>query len=203
MSTRTTSLRRELEQELASAGDPQRAAAVSRFFKTGKGEYGEGDRFLGIPVPTLRRIALRYTTLSSDELARLLASPLHEHRAAALEILVEQYERGDSRVQKEIVDFYLAHTSGINNWDLVDASAPYIVGHYLRGRSTRILDRLARSPNVWDRRIAIVSTFGLIKAGDLEVTYRIAGKLLAISMISSKRRSGGRWARPEKHLDFR
>jgi hypothetical protein len=93
--------------------------------------------------------------------------------------------------------------SGINNWDLVDASAPYIVGHYLRGRSTRILDRLARSPNVWDRRIAIVSTFGLIKAGDLEVTYRIAGKLLAISMISSKRRSGGRWARPEKHLDFR
>jgi len=179
MSTRTTSLRRELEQELASAGDPQRAAAVSRFFKTGKGEYGEGDRFLGIPVPTLRRIALRYTTLSSDELARLLASLLHEHRAAALEILVEQYERGDSRVQKEIVDFYLAHTSGINNWDLVDASAPYIVGHYLRGRSTRILDRLARSPNVWDRRIAIVSTFGLIKAGDLEVTYRIAGKLLA------------------------
>jgi 3-methyladenine DNA glycosylase AlkD len=172
-------LRRELEQELASAGDPQRAAAVSRFFKTGKGEYGEGDRFLGIPVPALRRIALRYTALSSDELERLLASLLHEHRAAALEILVEQYERGDAAVQKQIVDFYLSHTSGINNWDLVDTSAPYIMGHYLRGRSTRILDRLAKSPNVWERRIAIVSTLGLIKAGDLEVTYRIAAKLLA------------------------
>jgi 3-methyladenine DNA glycosylase AlkD len=168
--------RRELEAELRAAGDPTRAANVAWFLKTGKGQYGEGDRFLGITVPAQRKIALRYRDLPLADIARLLASPLHEFRFAALEILVSQYER--SADSEPIVAFYLDHTAGINNWDLVDTSAPYILGDYLKTRPRKILDRLAASPNLWERRIAIVSTLTLIKNGELDDTFRIARKLL-------------------------
>jgi 3-methyladenine DNA glycosylase AlkD len=177
-----TARRRQLESELTAAGDAVRAANVAWFFKTGKGGYGEGDRFLGIAVPVQRRIALRYRDLALSDIARLLASPIHEFRFAALEILVSQYERAaaglNERDPEELVAFYLSHTAGVNNWDLVDTSAPYILGEHLKTRPRKILDRLAASTNLWERRIAIVSTLPLIKARELDDTFRIARKLL-------------------------
>lgn len=170
--------RRQLERDLAAAGDPKRAANLSWFFKTGKGQYGEGDRFIGITVPVLRKLAHRYRHLALEDIARLLASPIHEYRFTALEILVAQYELGSDRERDVVFSFYLQHTSRINNWDLVDTSAPYIVGEHLKTRSRDLLDRLADSEAVWERRIAIVSTATLIKNGELADTFRIAKKLL-------------------------
>ena len=169
----------QLQRDLARLADPERAANLAWFFKTGKGQYGEGDRFLGIPVPLLRKTALRYRDLALAEIERLLASRIHEHRAAALEILVAQYERGCEELRDHIVRFYLAHTSGINNWDLVDASAPYILGDYLKTRPRDVLYQLAASSSLWERRIAIVSTFAFIKSGEIDETFRIAELLLA------------------------
>ncbi len=171
--------RLQLERDLAAAADPERAANLAWFFKTGKGQYGEGDRFLGIRVPVQRRIALRYRNLPLKDIDRLLASRVHEHRFAALEILVAQYERAGEEDRQEIVDFYLAHTSRINNWDLVDGSAPYIIGVHLRTRPRDLPDQLAVSDNLWERRISIVSTLALIKNGEIEDTFRIARRLLA------------------------
>jgi len=159
--------------------DPKRAAFVAGYFKTGKGEYGEGDRFLGITVPVLRQIAHRYVALQFDDLTRLLASPIHEHRVAALEILVAQYERGDEDRRERIVAFYLRHTRAMNNWDLVDTAAPYILGEHLKTRPRQLLDRLAASRSLWERRIAIISTLALIRAGEIGDTFRIAKKLLS------------------------
>jgi 3-methyladenine DNA glycosylase AlkD len=170
---------RDLRRELKSLADPDRAAILQRFFKTRPGEYGEGDRFLGIPVPVQRRTALRYRDIPLRDIARLLESPIHEERLCALEILVWQYEHADEQSREEIFNFYLANTAGINNWDLVDASAPYIVGAHLADRPHGILTRLAASENIWERRIAIVSTFGLIRRGNIDVTFRIARKLLS------------------------
>jgi 3-methyladenine DNA glycosylase AlkD len=171
----SSSRRRELELALNAAGDPERAKGSAWFFKTGKGEYADGDRFLGIRVPVQRKIALAHKDLPLKEVAALLGSPIHEYRFTALEILVAQYE---STPIQEIFDFYLAHSSGVNNWDLVDTSAPYIVGVHLLKRKRSILDSLAASENLWERRIAIVSTLTLIKQGELEDTFRIARKLL-------------------------
>ena len=112
--------RAALERELKAAGTAERAVGAARYFKTGKGEYGEGDVFLGVTVPVLRRVAKRYQELDCDELELLLKSKIHEHRAAALEILVEQYKRGDDRARKQVFDFYLQNTRYVNNWDLVD-----------------------------------------------------------------------------------
>ena len=171
--------RKSLERDLEALADPEKAANLSWFFKTGKGQYGEGDRFLGIKVPEMRRTALRYRGLALSDIERLLKSRYHEIRLAALEILVAKYEKESPKEQEEIARFYLDHTEGINNWDLVDASAPYILGDYLKSRSRDLLDRLAVSPNLWERRIAIVSTLGLIKKGEIEDTFRIAEKLLS------------------------
>lgn len=165
--------------DLAAAANPERAASSAWFFKTGKGQYGEGDVFIGIRVPELRKIAMRYKHLSVAALKRLLQSKVHEHRMAALEILVAQYEDGDEAQRCVVYDFYLSNTARINNWDLVDTSAPYIVGVHLRTRSRAILRKLAKSRNVWERRIAIVATFGLIRAGETKDTYEIAQMLLS------------------------
>ncbi|MBV9304036.1 MAG: DNA alkylation repair protein [Acidobacteriaceae bacterium] len=170
--------RRELERELAAAANPERAKSSVWFFKTGKGEYGEGDRFLGITVPVQRKIALRYRDLPLDDIARLLASKIHEHRFVALEILVAQYERSSGADSERLFNFYLEQTARVNNWDLVDTSAPYIVGEHLRERSRDTLYELARSPLVWERRIAIVATFSFIKHGETRDTYQIAEILL-------------------------
>lgn len=169
---------RELIRELRSAADPKRAASSVWFFKTGKGEYGEGDRFLGVSVPDARKIALRYRNLGFNDIERLLASPIHEHRFVGLEILVAQYESGDEARRDKVFRFYLKHTHCANNWDLVDTSASYIVGEHLKTRRRDLLDRLARSKLIWERRIAIVSTFAFIRSGEVEDTFRIAEKLL-------------------------
>jgi len=166
----------DLKKELAAAADPERARDSAWFFKTGKGQYGHGDRFIGITVPEMRRIAHRYSHLPLADIAKLLASPIHEHRFVALEILVAQYERENSPA---IFNFYLKHTGFINNWDLVDTSAPYIVGQHLLTRSRKILYRLAKSRNLWERRIAIIATMSLIRAGELEDTFGIAKILLS------------------------
>lgn len=164
----------DLRKELRAAADPERARNLAWFFKTGKGQYGHGDRFIGITVPTLRRIAHRYIRLPLGDVKKLLASPIHEHRFVALEILVARYERGDLAV----FDFYLKHTKFVNNWDLVDTSAPYIVGQHLLTRPRKILYHLAKSSDLWERRIAIVSTQMLIRAGEIEDTIAIAKLLL-------------------------
>lgn len=168
-----------LLSEFAAAADPKRAASSAWFFKTGKGQYGEGDVFIGVNVPTMRKIALRHRDLPHAELRKLLASKFHEHRLAALEILVAQFEKGTPKKQTEVYRFLLAHTARINNWDLVDSSAPYIVGPYLLNRPRAVLRRLAKSKNIWERRIAMVSTFAFIRAGQTEDTFAIAQMLLA------------------------
>ncbi len=168
----------ELKRELAALADPDRAHSSAWFFKTGKGQYGEGDRFVGITVPVLRRIARRYQQLSQGDLAKLLASPIHEHRFTALEILVAQYETGDEPAKQAIFDFYLQNTQKVNNWDLVDTSAPYILGEHLVGRRRACLYRLAKSQNLWERRMAIVATAAFIRGGELADTFKISALLM-------------------------
>jgi len=168
----------ELRRELAAAADPERARNLARFFKTAKGQYGEGDRFIGITVPALRRIARRYRNLPLDEIAKLLASRTHEHRSTALEILVDQYESGDADSKQSIFDFYLRNTRNVNNWGLVDASAPYILGEHLRSRPRDTLYKLSKSRNVWERRMAMVATMSFFRAGDLDDAFAIAALLL-------------------------
>lgn len=171
--------RRQLERDLASLADPVRAANLKRFFKTGKGQYGEGDHFLGITVPVQRKLALQYCHLALNDIARLLASPIHEHRLTALGILVVQYKRAAEPEREAIFQFYLKHTAGINNWDLVDASAPYIVGEHLKTGPRDLLDTLAQSAILWERRIAIVATLAFLKTGEIDDTFRVAAKLLS------------------------
>ena len=170
--------RKQLERALAAVASPKRAKSSAWFFKTGKGEYGEGDRFLGITVPVQRKVASRHLELPLDDVALLLASPIHEHRFTALEILVAKYGRADHANQARIFAFYLRHAERANNWDLVDTSAPYIVGVHLKQRPRQLLDRLAASRNLWKRRIAIVATLALIREGEIDDTFRIAEKLL-------------------------
>lgn len=174
----STANRSGLERALRNAADPQRAAFVAKFFKTRKGEYGDGDRFIGINVPVLRKIARQHLSLGFADLKRLLQSPIHEFRSVALELLVAQYRRADVAQRERIVAFYLRQTHRMNNWDLVDAAAPYILGQHLKTRSRSVLHELAASPNLWERRIAIVATLALIRSGDVAETFRIAEKLL-------------------------
>jgi 3-methyladenine DNA glycosylase AlkD len=169
----------ELVKELAAAANPARAESSVWFFKTGKGQYGEGDQFLGIGVPVQRKIALRYLHLPHPALKKLLASKLHEHRLVALEILGAQFEAATPSEQTAIYRLYLANSVRVNNWDLVDGSAPRIVGGYLLNRPRTLLRKLAKSSNLWERRIAIVATFAFIRAGQTADTFAIAEILLA------------------------
>lgn len=167
-----------LRKELRRLASPQRAQTSAWFFKTGPGEYGEGDEFLGVTVPQLRQIAKDYKTLEMADITKLLHSKLHEERFLAVIILVGQYKQADEFHQEEIYNFYLSQTAHINNWDLVDASAEYIVGDFLENRDKDVLPTLARSSNLWERRIAIISTFYYIKQGNPEWTLHIAELLL-------------------------
>ena len=168
----------EIQKELESLADPGHAEILQRFFKTGPGEYGEGDRFRGIRVPVLRKTARKYRDLPLTEAGRLLQSAFHEDRLLALLILIEHYYRRDDTVRDGIHRFYLNHTGWVNNWDLVDVSAPHLVGHYLMGRSKDPLTRLAASRVMWERRMAIIATFHFIKQGDYDDTLRVARLLL-------------------------
>jgi 3-methyladenine DNA glycosylase AlkD len=168
----------ELKRELAALADPDRARSSAWFFKTGKGQYGEGDRFLGITVPVLRRVARRYRHLARSDIVKLLASPIHEHRFTALEILVAQYETSDADSKQAIFEFYLKNGQKVNNWDLVDTSAPYILGEHLVSRPRDCLYQLAKSRNLWERRMAIVATLAFIRRGELRDTFEIAALLI-------------------------
>jgi 3-methyladenine DNA glycosylase AlkD len=175
---RATPSSTQVKRDLAALADADRARGLAGFFKTGKGEYGEGDRFLGITVPQQRKIAAQYRDLPPEQIARLLRSPYHEHRSVALAILVLQFRRGDEEMRRRIYNFYLANIETVNNWDLVDSSAPYIVGQYLINEPRDLLYQMAQSENMWERRIAIVSTLTLVKAGQLEDAFGISEALL-------------------------
>ncbi len=162
------------QQQLKKLANPKKAIGVARFFKTGKGEYGEGDVFLGITVPQIRLIAKKCADLTLKEIQKLLQSKIHEERLLALIILVNQFKKADEGNQKQIFDLYLSNTKYINNWDLVDCSAEYIVGGYLMNRSKNILKLLAQSNLLWERRIAIMATFHFIKQKQHEHTFTIA-----------------------------
>lgn len=170
--------RSQLMQALKAKADPVKAVQAAGYFKTGKGQYGEGDVFLGISVPILGKVALQYRGLPLDDLKKLLASKIHEHRAAAMEILVAQYERADEILRESIVRFYLRSTTYINNWDLVDASSRPILGEHLKTHPRGILKKLAKSKNLWERRIAMVSTMTLVWSGELDDAFQVAGMLL-------------------------
>ncbi len=166
-----------VQDELREQGSPQKALGSGVFFKTGPGQYGEGDVFLGVTVPEQRIIAKRHLDLSVNQVEELLQSPEHEFRMMALLIWTYQFARGDLSQRKAIYDAYLENTRWINNWDLVDASAE-IVGQYIETHERTILDKLARSGDIWERRIAIVAPYWLIKQGQPEDTLRIAALLL-------------------------
>jgi 3-methyladenine DNA glycosylase AlkD len=165
-------------RRLRALADPVQAAALQRFFKTGPGEYAEGDRFLGVKVPAIRTLAREYRALPLDETARLLRSPWHEARTLALVILVRQYARADEATRARIHRLYLDHTAYINNWDLVDGSAEHIVGAHLADGRRTLLRQLANSRSVWERRIAVMATFHFIKLGEFEETLALAERLL-------------------------
>ncbi len=167
-----------LRRDLKAVATPERAVGAARYFKTGPGEYGEGDVFLGVTVPDLRKVVRRYRTLSLDEVEKLLATGEHEVRSAALLVLVAQYEKGDAVARPRIVDLYLRNTKYINNWDLVDCSCREIVGAHLLTGSRRLLTKLAKSKSLWERRIAMISTMRLVREGDLDDPLRIAEMLL-------------------------
>jgi 3-methyladenine DNA glycosylase AlkD len=168
----------DLRRELLAAADPSKAEGLQRFFKTGPGQYGEGDRFLGVRVPQLRALARSYRTLDGEFLLELLRSPWHEERLLALLILVVQYRRGADEEREAIYRLYLSHTLHINNWDLVDSSAEHIVGAHLDPARLDVLERLARSASLWERRIAIIATLHWIKRGVFEPALRLAELLL-------------------------
>lgn len=165
-------------ERLAGVANSGKAALLQRFFKTGPGEYGEGDRFLGITVPQQRKVAREFAALPMEEGGQLLASPFHEHRLTALLIWVRQFERGNEPARRTLHAAYLANTARVNNWDLVDLSAPHLVGTWLLDRSRAVLRRLARSESLWERRIAIVATFAFIRRDEFADALDIADRLL-------------------------
>lgn len=169
----------QLKTECAKLKNPAQAKVLQRFFKTGKGQYGEGDVFLGIMVPEQRRlVAKHWQALSLSDLKKLLQSKTHEHRLIALLVLVKKYQQGSRAERAEIYRFYLSQTERINNWDLVDLSAPNIVGEELLDQDRKILYRLAKSPKLWERRIAMLATFAFIKKGESRDALAIAKTLL-------------------------
>lgn len=169
----------QIKKDLANSADEKKAILLQRYFKTGPGEYAEGDVFLGVTVPQTRKIVRQYREMPLSQVRQLLKSPIHEHRQAALFILVWQFEsRPEGR--GKIYKLYLAHTKYINNWDLVDSSAPQIVGGYLLSQADRsILDTLATSGDLWKQRIAMLATSSFIKQNDFSDALRMAELLLA------------------------
>jgi 3-methyladenine DNA glycosylase AlkD len=173
--TRKTS---EIRARLRQLADPAAANVLQCFFKTGPGEYGEGDVFIGIKIPPLRKLAKEYEMAPFGTLKSLLRSKVHEERALALMILVRRFDRGSEEMRERIYNFYLSEIRFINNWDLVDGSAPYIVGPFLWKRDRGHLYALAGSASLWEKRIAILATFYFIRKGDFPDALRISEILL-------------------------
>ena len=170
----------QLQKELNDLRNPEQAKNLQRFFKTGAGEYAEGDIFLGIKVPVSRQLAKKYSHLNFQEIQQLLNSKIHEHRLIALLILIEKYKKSKKNrlEQRKIFELYLKNTKNINNWDLVDLSAPQILGDFLQKEGTDLLINLAQSKNLWERRIAIISTYSFIKKRRFGETLEISEILL-------------------------
>ena len=168
----------DLVADFQKLRNPQKAKILSRFFKTGKGEYGEGDIFLGITVPQTRAIAKKYTHLNLKDLEKLLSSKIHEYRLIALLILIENYKKASIENKNLIFNFYIKNTKFINNWDLVDLSAPHIVGNFLLDKDKSILYNLAKSSNLWEKRIAIISTYAFIRLYKFKHTLKISEILM-------------------------
>ncbi len=160
------------------AADKKVAETHSWFFKTGRGEYGDGDRFAGLKVPMLRKIAKEFKDLPYEDLKKLLASKIHEERLIALLILVQKYSMAHVPEKEKIYNFYLKNRKGINNWDLVDLTAPKIIGEHLLNMDRKILFELAKSGNLWEQRIAILSTLTFIRGDDFKTTLQIADILI-------------------------
>jgi 3-methyladenine DNA glycosylase AlkD len=167
-----------VERELYKSKDSVKSQVLARFFKTGKGEYGEGDIFLGVVVPKQRMIAKDFANIPLSEIKKLLKNRIHECRLTALFILVNRYRKSDNSGKRKIALFYLANTKFINNWDLVDLSAPNIIGSYLSDKDNSDLYKLAVSKNLWERRIAILSTLTFIRANKFDDTLALAELLL-------------------------
>ena len=170
-----------VQRRLQEAGNADDAVFLQRFFKTGPGQYGEGDHFLGIRVPMTRTLAREFADLPLSDIERLLHDKWHEARLLALVLLVNRYARADATEQAAVYRIYLANTDRINNWDLVDLSAPGIVGAHLEKRPRKPLDTLAKSKSLWERRIAIVATYHFIRRDEFDDTLRIATMLLGDS----------------------
>ena len=174
---------RTLIEIMIKLGDPKRAIGVARFFKSGKGQYGEGDYFLGINVPTITKIAKQYADIDLKEVEILLKNKWHEIRVLAVKILALKFgsKKTSDQEKTRIYKFYLKKTKYINNWDLVDISCHYVVGSFLlnkKAEAKKILSKLAKSKSLWERRIAIISTYAFIRNNDLDLTYDIADMLL-------------------------
>ena len=178
MNAAKPSTHRQIQDLLIDKGDAGIAAHSQRFFKTGAGQYGENDRFLGIRVPELRKLVKSLRQVSLPEIRKLLKSPFHEARLMALLMLVDRYEHGTSSERDAVFECYITHTAHINNWDLVDASAHRIVGPHLEHRDRTLLFKFAQSTNLWERRIAIFSSFHFIKRNDFADTLNLSKILL-------------------------
>ena len=168
----------KIRDRLRQLESKETAAVLQRFFKTGAGEYGEGDVFIGIKVPPLRKLSSEFGDATLPTLRTLLKSKIHEERTLALMILARQFAGADENLRERIYDFYLAHTRFINNWDLVDGSAPYIVGPFLWERDRSELYRLAKSSSLWERRIAMLATFYFIRQNDFNDALQISALLI-------------------------
>ncbi|MBR9677037.1 DNA alkylation repair protein [Candidatus Woesearchaeota archaeon] len=171
----------KLKKDLVKASSKEKAIVLQRFFKTGPGQYGEGDVFLGVVVPDQRKIAQQYVSLSFNNIQELLNSKFHEHRLTGLLILTYQYEKATEKEQKQIYEFYLKNTKAINNWDLVDVTTPKIVGAYLIDKDKSILYKLVKSKDLWERRISILATHWFIRNNQFNDTIKISELLLTDS----------------------
>ena len=171
-------LTKTITNKLQALSDAEKREIFPKFFKAGKGEYGEGDRFLGVTVPNIRAIAKLHKDISIEEIRELIQSEWHEVRLCALIIMVEKSKKKDEALRKELFNLYLSQTKRINNWDLVDLSCRFIVGEYLLDKSRDILYQLAQSSLLWDNRIAIVSTYAFIRKGQLEDTYALSDLMM-------------------------
>lgn len=169
---------KQIEKELDALSTPEKKEFLPYFFKTGKGQYGEGDKFLGVVVPDTRKVAKKYKDIPYKEITKLLDSEYHECRLCGLLILVERFKKAKEADRKEIYEFYLSNTQCINNWDLVDLSAKDIVGEYLVDKDRSVLYQLAESPLLWDQRIAVISTYAFIRRNDHKDILALSEKFL-------------------------
>jgi 3-methyladenine DNA glycosylase AlkD len=168
----------DIKKDLHSFASPTKAKKSARFFKTASGQYGHGDLFIGVTVPEVRSVAKKFFDLPLTDIQKLLQSKIHEERLLALILLVNRFKKASEKERKTIYEFYIKNTKYINNWDLVDTSAGYIVGGFLHDKPKTILKKLARSTNLWERRIAIIATFYDIYQGKSEETFKIATILI-------------------------